>query len=237
MTHCMCAGCTGFIENSTPGRGAPLAPTHHASVRTQELVALDALLVRIQLYLWCTKSIIQYRKVMHGLTCIFCQRRPMKTTINQPFTQLWHTVSCQWVQGKLQRNPCETPANERTPPQRTEGPGPVVVRWSEVLLYIRNVQSVGRGYPNMFAVSRRNPCIIMYGLFAGLEEEGTKHFEVSPDGKFIAFMGKYGRIHLVSATVCHTFLCNFYACLICIELSDSTLNSDLFLVISIKKFI
>ena len=78
----------------------------------------------------------------------------------------------------------------------------------------------------------------MHGLFAGLEEEGTKHFEVSPDGKFIAFMGKYGRIHLVSATVCHTlfvqFLCMFN---MYIELSDSTLNSDLFLVISIKKFI
>ncbi len=49
--------------------------------------------------------------------------------------------------------------------------------------------------------------IIMFTeLFPGLEEEGTRHFEVSPDGKFIAFLGKYGRIHLVSASVCIAIL-------------------------------
>ncbi|KAL3880630.1 hypothetical protein ACJMK2_032854 [Sinanodonta woodiana] len=33
----------------------------------------------------------------------------------------------------------------------------------------------------------------------GLEENHMKYFEVSPDGRFLAFLGKYGAIHLLSA--------------------------------------
>ena len=35
----------------------------------------------------------------------------------------------------------------------------------------------------------------------GLEENNMKRFEMSPDGKYIAFLGAYGHIHLLSAHV------------------------------------
>jgi hypothetical protein len=38
---------------------------------------------------------------------------------------------------------------------------------------------------------------------------GTKHFEVSPDGRYLAFFGNYGHIHLLTAQV---FLWSTWTC-------------------------
>ena len=46
-------------------------------------------------------------------------------------------------------------------------------------------------------------CVVYYkDLFIiGIEEDCLMHFKLSPDGKYIAFMGKYGRIHFIASKV------------------------------------
>ena len=36
---------------------------------------------------------------------------------------------------------------------------------------------------------------------SGVEENSMMYFEVSPDGKYLVFLGKYGRMHLISSKV------------------------------------
>jgi len=46
----------------------------------------------------------------------------------------------------------------------------------------------------------------------GLDGCAMKRFEVSPDGRYLAFLGRYGSIHLLTAQVCipHVYLLHFY---------------------------
>lgn len=39
-------------------------------------------------------------------------------------------------------------------------------------------------------------------VFLGLDGCAMKHFEVSPDGKYLAFIGRFGSIHILTAQVC-----------------------------------
>lgn len=38
-------------------------------------------------------------------------------------------------------------------------------------------------------------------VFAGLDENNMARLRVTPDGKFIVFLGAYGNMHLISAKV------------------------------------
>ena len=38
-------------------------------------------------------------------------------------------------------------------------------------------------------------------VFPGLEENSMSYFEVSPDGQYLVFMGKHGKMHLISSKV------------------------------------
>ena len=43
---------------------------------------------------------------------------------------------------------------------------------------------------------------VISGIYlSGLEENNMKKFEVSPDGRFLVFLGKYGAMHILSAKV------------------------------------
>ena len=44
----------------------------------------------------------------------------------------------------------------------------------------------------------------------GLENDGMGHFEISPDGRFIVFLGKYGNMHLISAKVWYNIYLSIY---------------------------
>jgi hypothetical protein len=41
----------------------------------------------------------------------------------------------------------------------------------------------------------------IWETFSGLEEREMKKFKVSPDGRFLVFLGKTGGMHLLSAKV------------------------------------
>ena len=43
--------------------------------------------------------------------------------------------------------------------------------------------------------------VVVFCLRPGLEEKNLSNFVVSPDGRFLAFLGAYGNIHLVSSKV------------------------------------
>ena len=57
---------------------------------------------------------------------------------------------------------------------------------------------------------------LVFFIILGLEETSMTYFEVSPDGNVIVFMGKYGRMHLISSKVTFYFM-----------LKTSSLHTDL----------
>jgi len=49
-------------------------------------------------------------------------------------------------------------------------------------------------------------------VLVGLDGCAMKRFEVSPDGKYIAFFGRYGNIHVLTARVWYKLLLLFTSC-------------------------
>ena len=47
--------------------------------------------------------------------------------------------------------------------------------------------------------------VVIFCLHPGMEEKNLSNFVVSPDGRFLAFLGAYGNIHLVSSKVTNAY--------------------------------